>query len=608
MANSESTYASGLLLKIEGKAASDDLLEDILHVSVDESLSRAGAFMLVIKNSKYSGTDNDAMWKHEDVFKIGHSIKVGFQPNATDSDDSLTVDDANYLISGEITGMETHFTEGSQAPIIIRGYDTSHRLHRGRHNRSFQNMTDSDIVKKIAGEVGISTGVIDNSGAPHDYVFQENQTNMAFLRDRAFRNGFELFVQDNKLFFRRPKKDEVLELAWLKTLSSFQVRVTSAEQVEQVEVRGWDYKTKQPIIATKSKSRLLTKNEYGEGRKQSKVFDEKPGEAKLIVVDQPIFTPKEAEAIAQGLFDEFSGEFVQADAKAEGNPKIRPGTVVKLKEMGKYSGDYYVTETRQVISERYYQTEFAVRGLRGGDLLSTLRPKPSLQPGQTLLVGKVTNNNDPDGLGRVRVKFPTLTEDHESNWARVVTLGAGPDRGFDCLPEVDDEVLVGFEHGNIHRPYIMGNVWNGKDSPPAPVKDSVTDNKVRLRTLKTRTGHQLQFVEEDKGSSKKGIYLDSVYGHHIYLNDSEQLIEVKTKGGQTIRMEDQGSKIEIKSTGSISMEAPQKITLKVGGSTLEMSPAAIDASSTKVAVKGNAAVDINGGASVKIQGGIVKIN
>ena len=70
-------------------------------------------------------------------------------------------------------------------------------------------------------------------------------------------------------------------------------------------------------------------------------------------------------------------------------------------------------------------------------------------------MGNVTNNKDPEGWGRVKVKFPTLTEEHESNWARVVALGAAKQRGFDCLPEVNDEVLVGFEHGDIHRPYFL---------------------------------------------------------------------------------------------------------------------------------------------------------
>lgn len=171
-----------------------------------------------------------------------------------------------------------------------------------------------------------------------------------------------------------------------------------------------------------------------------------------------------------------------------------------------------------------------------------------------------------------------------------MAIGAGSDRGFDCLPEINDEVLVGFEHGDIHRPFVIGGVWNGKDAPPTTVDNAIVDGKVRLRTIKTRTGHTLQFVEEDKDASKKGIYLDTVYGHKLYVNDSDKKIEIKTNGGHQVLLDDQNKKIEIKTSGGhtctlddtarkitisgtsqIEMTAPQSITLKVGANSLELS-------------------------------------
>ncbi|MBE9060436.1 VgrG-related protein, partial [cf. Phormidesmis sp. LEGE 11477] len=545
-------------------------------------------------------------WEHEKLFEIGKSIKISFSSSATAAAE-FEKQEKGDILTGEITAIEAHFTAGSQAPIVIRGYDASHRMHRGRFNRSFQNMTDSDIVKKIAGEVGIPTQKIDDSGAPHDYVFQQNQTNMDFMRSRAARNGFELFVQDGKLNFRKPKADDSLELTWLKELNSFQVKVSSAEQVSDVEVRGWDYTKKQAFVAQKNSAQVITENEYGQGKATSNAFEEKPSSPKMIVVDQPVFTQKEADTIAQALCDELSGEFVQADASAEGNPKIRPGKVVKLSNMGKYSGSYYITEGRHLFSEGVYTTTFSVRGLRGGDLLSILSAPARPQAAQTLLVGIVTENNDPQGFGRVRVKCPTLTEEDESNWARVVGAGAGAGRGFDCLPEIDDEVLVAFEHGDIHRPYILGGVWNGKDAPPEVVTDAVADSKVRLRTFKTRTGHTLQFVEEDKGAVKQGISLVSVYGHEIRLNDSEKFIEIKTKGGHTFKMEDNSKKITLKSTGSIEMSAPQKIGLTVSSSQVELTPAGVSVKGTQVKVEGTAQVKIEGGLIDVIAKGIAKI-
>ncbi|MGF1485900.1 MAG: phage baseplate assembly protein V [Prochloraceae cyanobacterium] len=134
--------------------------------------------------------------------------------------------------------------------------------------------------------------------------------------------------------------------------------------------------------------------------------------------------------------------------------------------------------------------------------MSQLSSNNRLKPSQTFLIGIVTDNEDPEKMGRVKVKFPTLTEEHNSAWARIVSVGGGKERGIDWLPEIDDEVLVGFEHGSIDRPLVLGGLWNGKDVPPEPTNKSVNNNLVRLRTIKTRTGHQIQFIEEDENHNR----------------------------------------------------------------------------------------------------------
>jgi uncharacterized protein involved in type VI secretion and phage assembly len=629
-------YISEAIIEIDGKKV-PSIQEDLLQLSVEESLHRPGMFTLVIHSPGLPAQpDEDAKRaEYESLFTIGKKVKFTFKSNATESDEFKAQIEATVL-EGEITAIETHFTAGSQAPLIIRGYDVSHRLFRGRHNRSFQNYTDTDIVSEVIGESGISAGTMDSSGAPHDYIFQENQTDMEFLRERAAKNGFELFVEDGKLNFKKPQKiGESITLKWLKDLSSFHVNTTSSEQVSSVEVRGWDYKEKKAFVATKNAATVITKTDQGEGKATSSKFNGKPSSPKLIVVDEPVFTQKEADTLAQALINEVGGEFVQAEAIAQGNPKIRPGRIVTLKDMGKYSGDYYITETRHLFIERVYTTEFSARGLRGGDLITLLSPTPKPRPGQTMMVGRVTNNQDPEGWGRVRVKLPTLTEEHESNWARVVSAGAGANRGFDCLPEVDDEVLVAFEHGDIRRPYIIGNVWNGKDVPPEKVDESVVDGKVRLRTFKTRLGHILQFVEEDKGDSKQGIYLTTKDKHYLKFNDTDQVVELKTTGGHTLTLDDKNKKIDFISTddmniktgksgsskklsidaGEIAITGATKITLKVGSNSIELSSSGIKISGAKIDIKANSMAtiegtktDVKGSAMVQIQGGLVKIN
>lgn len=547
--SSQSLYLSLPKLELGGQLAPPELEKDLLQITVEESLHLPAMFTIVVHNSYLPTSDKSEYqpWRHEKLFEIGKKVKIGFISSTT-QDPNFDQEEQGYLIEGEITAIEVHFNSKSEAPIIVRGYDKSHRLHRGRHNRSFLNNTDSDIVRQIAKEVGIELGQISESGEVHDYVFQENQTNMNFLRERAARIGFELFVEDGKINFRKPETKELIELKWLKEISSFSTRVTSAEQVSSVEVRSWDYTQKKLVTETAKSEKVITDTGNKKGSDCSNKFNlNKP--PKMIVVDKPVSSAKQAEVMAQALCNELGGEFVYADAKAEGNPKIRPGRFVNLTEMGeRFSGKYYITETRHIYNQRVYTTEFGVRGLRAGNLFTSISPQKNLQPGETFLVGIVTNNQDLEGLGRVKVKFPTLTEEHESYWARVVGVGAGKSRGFYSLPEINDEVLVGFEHGDIHRPYIIGGVWNGKDKTPENVNDTVQGGKVRLRTIKTRTGHTIEFVEERKAFSKAGVKIETAGGHKLHLNDSDGCIEIKTNRGHKMVLDDKWKKIELKTT------------------------------------------------------------
>ena len=623
----DSRYIPEPIIEIDGKKLPDEtitaLLEDLLELSVEESLHCPSMFTLVIHSPSLPSQQNESSRReqYENFFKIGQEVKIGFKSSTTESPEfSNQIEET--VLEGEITAMETHFTPSSQAPLIIRGYDVSHRLHRGRHNKSFQNITDSDIVSEIIKENGIDKGTIDSSGAPHEYVFQENQTNMEFLRERAARNGFELFVQDRKLHFRKPESDDSITLKWLQDLSSFHVNINSSEQIDSVEVRGWDYQQKQAIVAKKDSAKVITDTQQGRGKDTSDKFDGKPSSPNLTVVDRPVVTQQEADNLAQALMDEIGSEFVRADGIAQGNPKIRPGRLVTLEDMGKYSGKYYITDTRHLFIERVYTTEFSVRGLRESDWLTLLSPAPVLKPGQTVMVGLVTDNKDPEGWGRVRVKLPTLTEDHVTNWARVVALGAGTSSGFYCLPEIDDEVLVAFEHGDIHRPYVIGGVWNGKDAPPEKVDDTVIEGKVRLRTFKTPAEHQLQFVEEDKSGTEKGISLQSSGKHSLQLNDSNKFVELKTEGGHSLRCDDSSKEINLNSSGDINikagtskkislnageiaLEGTQKITLTVGANKIEVTSSEVKITATTVDIQGSTMAKLEGGMTTTVKGGTV---
>lgn len=137
-----------------------------------------------------------------------------------------------------------------------------------------------------------------------------------------------------------------------------------------------------------------------------------------------------------------------------------------------------------------------------------------------VVIAIVKNLKDPDGQGRIEVQFPWLSDSLRSSWAPVATPLAGKQRGMFFMPEVDDEVLVAFEHGSFNHPYVVGYLWNGKDIPP----DSDSNNRV----IVTPGGHKLRF--EDGGGKK--VILKSSSGQTITLDDSDGSITLE--GGQRI--------------------------------------------------------------------------
>lgn len=183
-----------------------------------------------------------------------------------------------------------------------------------------------------------------------------------------------------------------------------------------------------------------------------------------------------------------------------------------------------------------------------------------------VVVGVVTNNQDPDGMGRVKVRFPWLSPDHESGWARVVAPMAGNDRGFYTLPELEDEVLVAFEHGQVERPYVLGALWNGKDKPPANNDDG--DNNIRV--FKSRSGHVIRLDDTDgaekieivNADGKESLVLDTAKNTITLTADQDVVIE--SKNGMVKLTGQKG--VEITAPGGTGkLEAAKDLEVKSSG-------------------------------------------
>jgi len=139
-----------------------------------------------------------------------------------------------------------------------------------------------------------------------------------------------------------------------------------------------------------------------------------------------------------------------------------------------------------------------------------------------VVVGLVTNANDPEGLGRVKVKFPWLADEevgdlHETDWVRIAAGMAGNNRGMFFMPEVNDEVLVAFEHGDTRFPFVIGFLWNGQDLPPS--------ENIRMRRIQSVNGHRITFVDAPENQGDKGaLMIEDAHGNTISLSRAKMVI------------------------------------------------------------------------------------
>lgn len=178
-----------------------------------------------------------------------------------------------------------------------------------------------------------------------------------------------------------------------------------------------------------------------------------------------------------------------------------------------------------------------------------------------VVIGLVSNNKDEDGLSRVKVTFPWLSDDEESDWARVACFMAGEKRGALFLPEVGDEVLVAFEQGDITRPYVIGALWNGKDQPPL----TNDDGKNNIRLIQSRSGHKVIFNDTD-GSEKIEIK-DKTEKNAIVWDTASNTITISTDKDIALKAPQgkislEAQEVEIKSSADAKVEATGTLTVK----------------------------------------------
>jgi uncharacterized protein involved in type VI secretion and phage assembly len=531
----------GVVLTVDGRPLPPELYPRVTLVRVEESVHLPDYFAIHFDDPHFEIFDKG-------TFSIGTKIDIAFRAEA----------DPVVVTAGEVTAVSVEPGAAGRHELVLTGFDLTHRMSREPKSRSFQKLTDADIASRIAGEYGLDADV-ESTGSAHEYVLQAGETDYAFLRRRAARIGFSVWISDKKFYFKKSPRaaGSPPKLRYGQNLSRFAVRFSAAERSDEVQIRGWDHLGKEPITGRGTEPDLGT--DAPAAQEMSAAAKRAFGQVKRNAGQFPVTDQAEADALAKSLLLRASAEEAVLRGEAVGDPAIAAGAMIQVEGVGsRMTGGWRVTGVEHTYGAgRPYLTKFVCGGKEPGGLADmTGGSSAGEQRGWTgLVIGVVTNNDDQEKLGRVRVKFPTLSADDESAWARIATPGGGKERGMEWIPEVDDEVLVGFELNDHTRPVVLGGLWNRTDAVPST--DAVAGGKVNQRLLVSRKDSRLLFNDEDTPSVTLSLggtrCLVKLEKSESQVTGDQKLVvsaaNIEIKATQKLALS--GAQVEITATGSL---------------------------------------------------------
>jgi uncharacterized protein involved in type VI secretion and phage assembly len=587
-----SSFPLAPAVKLDGSALAANWQAALLECKVELELRTPGQVTLTFTDAGYSLSGAGTV-------QLGTQVVVSMPDGSGD------------LISAEVTAIAVEQREGEQPELVLTALDKSHRMARGSQVKTYLQMAYSDVVSQLAGNCGL-TASADATSVTFDYLLQVD-SDLGFLTEMAARSGFDWWVDGTTLNFKKPAKGTEVALQFGSGLISFSVRA-GGYQPGTVSVYGWDRDNQQQLSGTATSATLKATSTLAEG---ASAPDSAFGSATLTTAALAGSTAAEVTALSQALFDWASANSVRATGVAAINPGIQLGSSVKVSDAGPLSGTYPVSRVEHTYRpQRGFLTRFWSGGRPPAPSSAGLNPATpgallgaaTHHPG--LVVGQVTNINDPNQMGRVKVRFPGLDSSQESAWARILVPGGGATRGNVMIPEVGDEVLVAFEHSDPRLPIVLGGLFGNNSKIP---RWTVQDGQVSARRFTSRLGH---IIEMSDGTAATDQYL------MLQLQGQDTTFKIAKDGGATLQIPS-GQPITIQA-GSTQVAFSQSGDISIKGANitieaqqnLKLSGLQINITAqTQLQMQGQsqaslqgAMLSLQGDGTASLKGGIVQIN
>jgi hypothetical protein len=500
----------------------------------------------------------------------------------------------------------------SDHELVVTVLDGRQYLTHGLVPKTYLNQTYGDVIGSLISDsgAGLSSNVATTGlmAVTHEYLMVTTNA-FDFISDVCSRAGMTWWADASTVYVKPVKTDDQgVRLEYPFPLTAFKVQVAADRGDKSVEIRSDDPLSLEGIKSkTASAPEESSTAQLGADAVGSTEFVQD-----VISASLPTQTVNEAKALAEGIANQMAATQVIAKGEVKGFVEVEVGTAVEVASLPTpVGGKYFVTSCSWVWSGgRDVVTRFSASGTKRNtlvDLLATRPTAPSFADG--LIHGIVTNVSDPENLGRVKVKMPSIADDEDSWWARVLSAGAGVESGLQAQHAINDHVMVAFERGDYRRPVVLGGMWTTNN--PLPNPDLISD-RVHGWALKSVSGNIIELLDEG-GDADQAIHMTSAdetvkvkFGlEGVSIDATSEALELKNDEGSIVIAANgditiDGGKITITGSGEISIKSDADV--KVDGANVKLN------AKQNAEVKGTAGAKVESSAMTDIKGSMVNIN
>ena len=492
------------------------------------------------------------------------------------------------VFKGTVTGIRLKVREASPSTLIVECRHAASRLTLVRRSANFFDKTDGDAMSSLLSAAGLS-GDVDSTSVSHKQLVQHDCSDWDFINARAAANGLLVLTRAADLVVKKPElASAAAELRFGATLLEIDAEVDGRGQTAAVQVLTW-VAADQAVSTTDGETPAFKPP----GNFDPDSLADGAGAAALLLRHAAL-DAAEASALAAATWQTTRLDLASGRVKCAGIATVLPGDTVKLSGVGeRFSGDVLISGVRHEFDTTGgWKTHLQFGGTAPDpalrERLQSHRTAALLAPVAGLQAGVVTDNEDPDGEFRVRVRLPLVVDGDDGVWARVAAVDAGSDRGFFFRPEVGDEVLVGFLDDDPRQPVVLGMLHSSANAAPlSPSNDNPQ------KGYKSRSGIELLFDDE-----KKVLTLLTPGGNSLVLDDDAKGITIKDQNGNKIVLSSDG--IAIESSKALTLKSGTEASVE-GGTSLEVK------AGTALTCEGTASHDIKSGGVVKLAGSAIQL-